>query len=583
MLAARRAGGDAVVDGRALGRGVPREPGEGDRRRPAASPNGRAVGEGRGVGLSDVAAVVSRARRRRAGAGAAARAGAGRARGAAGRRAVGAVGRARRAGSCSLVLVGVAAAASRGVARRRRRRVAVVAGRRRPCWRVGRSRRLRAAGCCTRCACGGRGRGRRSTRASRRVRSGARACWSVDRVPAGDRAARAGAAWAVGRRARGAPRAAGRVPARARGARAARSAGRGARRACCWCGAIRSRTPRRCAWPAADAERAVAVGADPGRRRRAGRAGGDRAGRAQRADRRRAGRGQVGRRCRRCSPRRRSIRTRGSGCSTASSSSSRRGRRSRSGVAGPNGEEALALLREVRAEMDERYRELLARGLRKVRREDGLPLHLVVCDELAFYLTLPDKAAAPGVRRAAARPRRSRSRGRRDRVRGDAEARRRRRAVGAARSVRVPAGDAVHTPQASDTILGQGWASAGADASTIPGAQRGVGYLLAEGERPIRMRGLLPRRRRRARRSPSAPPRARADDVARAGRGVERHDGAIAMPRAGPGARRACSSARPTRTSGSASSASCARPATAGGRSGCAAGSTRSTSRPARS
>ena len=46
------------------------------------------------------------------------------------------------------------------------------------------------------------------------------------------------------------------------------------------------------------------------------------------------------------------------------------------------------------------------------------------------------------------------------------------------------------TPQASDTILGQGWASAGADASDIPGAQRGVGYLLAEGDRPIRMRGF---------------------------------------------------------------------------------------------
>ena len=46
------------------------------------------------------------------------------------------------------------------------------------------------------------------------------------------------------------------------------------------------------------------------------------------------------------------------------------------------------------------------------------------------------------------------------------------------------------TPQASDTILGQGWASAGADASSIPGAQRGVGYLLAEGERPIRLRGF---------------------------------------------------------------------------------------------
>ena len=46
-----------------------------------------------------------------------------------------------------------------------------------------------------------------------------------------------------------------------------------------------------------------------------------------------------------------------------------------------------------------------------------------------------------------------------------------------------------NTPQASDTILGQGWATAGADASTIPGGQRGVGYLLAEGERPARIKG----------------------------------------------------------------------------------------------
>jgi S-DNA-T family DNA segregation ATPase FtsK/SpoIIIE len=45
-----------------------------------------------------------------------------------------------------------------------------------------------------------------------------------------------------------------------------------------------------------------------------------------------------------------------------------------------------------------------------------------------------------------------------------------------------------NTPQASDTILGQGWASAGADASTIAGGQRGVGLLLAEGERPQRIK-----------------------------------------------------------------------------------------------
>jgi hypothetical protein len=47
------------------------------------------------------------------------------------------------------------------------------------------------------------------------------------------------------------------------------------------------------------------------------------------------------------------------------------------------------------------------------------------------------------------------------------------------------------TPQASDTILGQGWASEGADASKIPDNQRGAGYLLAEGARPERVKGYL--------------------------------------------------------------------------------------------
>src|SRR5207237_5736209 len=60
-------------------------------------------------------------------------------------------------------------------------------------------------------------------------------------------------------------------------------------------------------------------------------------------------------------------------------------------LVGPNGDDALGVLRELQAVLGERYRELLARGLRKVRCEDGLPLHLVVCDELAFYLTLPDR------------------------------------------------------------------------------------------------------------------------------------------------------------------------------------------------
>lgn len=158
-------------------------------------------------------------------------------------------------------------------------------------------------------------------------------------------------------------------------------------------------------------------------------------------------------------------------------------------VAGPDGEDALALLREVRGVMDERYRELLARGQRKVRREDGLPLHLVVCDELAFYLTVPEKAVQKEFVE----------------LLRDLVARGRAAGVIVCAATQKPGADVVPsalrdlfgfrlamrctTPQASDTILGQGWASAGSDASDIPGAQRGVGYLLAEGDRPVRMRG----------------------------------------------------------------------------------------------
>ena len=112
-------------------------------------------------------------------------------------------------------------------------------------------------------------------------------------------------------------------------------------------------------------------------------------------------------------------------------------------LAGPDIDEAIALLRELREEMEARYRELLARGKRKIARDDGLPLHLVACDELAFYLGCRGPQEAARVRRAAARPGRPRPRGRRDRVRRDAEAGLRRRAVGAARPVRVPAGAAL--------------------------------------------------------------------------------------------------------------------------------------------
>jgi DNA segregation ATPase FtsK/SpoIIIE-like protein len=44
------------------------------------------------------------------------------------------------------------------------------------------------------------------------------------------------------------------------------------------------------------------------------------------------------------------------------------------------------------------------------------------------------------------------------------------------------------TPQASDTVLGQGWASLGYSASAVDAADRGVGLLLSEGGLPVRLR-----------------------------------------------------------------------------------------------
>ena len=230
------------------------------------SPNGRAGGEGRGVGRADVAAVVSRARGRRAGSGAAAGAVAGRARGAARRAGVGGCGA---SGSswrwCSRsprfsALVGGARAAG----------VAVVAGR-----RVGAGGPAvlggSCCGCCTRCVSGGRGRGRRSTRASRLVRSGARACGRSRACP---RVTCSTCACAAGSRSRDLDARREHLAAclRAREVRVVRIRRDAARASVL----VVRRDPFEDA--ASDAVagcrrgRAVAVGADPGRRRRAGRA-----------------------------------------------------------------------------------------------------------------------------------------------------------------------------------------------------------------------------------------------------------------------------------------------------------------------
>jgi hypothetical protein len=157
-------------------------------------------------------------------------------------------------------------------------------------------------------------------------------------------------------------------------------------------------------------------------------------------------------------------------------------------LVGPDVGEAIAVLERVQAVMEDRYRELLAGGLRKVERSAGMPLHVVVCDELAFYLTVEDRN----------------QRTRFAELLRDVVARGRAAGVIVLAATQKPSADVVPsslrdlfgfrlalrctTPQASDTILGQGWASQGRNAATIPPADRGVGFLLAEDGLPVKLR-----------------------------------------------------------------------------------------------
>ncbi|HZT64818.1 MAG TPA: FtsK/SpoIIIE domain-containing protein [Acidimicrobiales bacterium] len=160
------------------------------------------------------------------------------------------------------------------------------------------------------------------------------------------------------------------------------------------------------------------------------------------------------------------------------------------GSAGVRVDDAVRLLRVVRDEMEARYLDLLKRKRRKVSPEDGLPFHVVVCDELAHYLNSGEK----------------RDRAEFAELLRDLVSRGRAAGVIVLAATQKPASDVVptslrdlfgfrwalrcSTPQASDTILGSGWASAGYSATTIDSASRGLGYLLHEGGEPNRMRAF---------------------------------------------------------------------------------------------
>ena len=159
-----------------------------------------------------------------------------------------------------------------------------------------------------------------------------------------------------------------------------------------------------------------------------------------------------------------------------------------SGVAdefvGADRDGAVEVLEELVALMDERYQRLVATRKRKVAPGDLDGLHLVVIDEVAFYLRGGEKARREHFAE----------------LLRDLVSRGRAAGIIVVAATQKPSHDVVPTfvrdlfsyrlalrctsPEASDTILGQGWAHQGYSAATIDPATRGVGYLLAEGGVP---------------------------------------------------------------------------------------------------
>jgi hypothetical protein len=162
-------------------------------------------------------------------------------------------------------------------------------------------------------------------------------------------------------------------------------------------------------------------------------------------------------------------------------------RRSAERFVGADLEEATEALRELGHVMEARYEVLLERGLRKIDQESGLGLIVVVVDELALYTQGKGKARDEVVE-----------------LLRDLVARGRAAGIVVVAATQKPAADIVPTSirdlfgcrmamrcstrDASDTVLGAGWATEGYTASEIDPATRGVGYLLAEGTVPRRMR-----------------------------------------------------------------------------------------------
>ena len=155
---------------------------------------------------------------------------------------------------------------------------------------------------------------------------------------------------------------------------------------------------------------------------------------------------------------------------------------------GPDMEGAIEVLKDLCAEMDRRYAALLASGLRKIEPGGEFGLHVVAIDELAFYM------------RGGKRDERTEL----TETLRDLISRGRAAGIIVIAATQKPSNEIIPTfvrdlfsfrmalrcttPEASDTVLGQGWASQGYSASTLDPTARGVGFLLAEGAVPVKIR-----------------------------------------------------------------------------------------------
>ena len=205
------------------------------------------------------------------------------------------------------------------------------------------------------------------------------------------------------------------------------------------------------------------------------------------------------------SPRRRWTRRCGCGCWTASWSSCRRGRRARSASPAPTSARRSSCCASCARRWSSATATCSPPARARSSRGDGLPLHLVACDELAFYLQRRGPQAAHGAFAELLRDLVARGRAAgvivcaaTQKPAADVVP------VRAAGPVRVPARAALQHAAGvgHDPRPGLG-AAAGYNAATIAPGQRGVGLLLAEDGLPVRMRGfhLADDRRRRDRRA----------------------------------------------------------------------------------